>query len=357
MVALSVVLLFLTPLLWSQRKKKKKADEELPNQTLALPQELPNAVAGDTAHLVFHLTPLSNKGLLSQQVRDALRALQRQLDGATVLRLRAFVAGTGDLRRVPAIVSEMFTERRMPLPAVSVVQVGGLPMEGAQVVIEATSMAKKPVNPNGIAFLAARGLSTPNPLDPVLPLAEATIPQFRSAIREAGASEVLAVTCFASALDSQAALLVRGAFPKAAVDVVQLVRAPSRAVFECEAVARLERAPASPVESADGAVRLNLPRLVFTGSQMGFHSQDSDLRLAFQRLDKSLAAGQAAAAGVVFVRFYALTRGVADRVRQVSGEFFSKDRPPASTVVVLEGLPSLDASFGMDVVALPGGSR
>ena len=78
---------------------------------------------------MFHISPLSGKGLLSQQTRDALKAILKANGGAPVIHLRAFVAGSGDLRRVPQIVSEVFTAKKMPLPSVSVVLAGGLPLE------------------------------------------------------------------------------------------------------------------------------------------------------------------------------------------------------------------------------------
>ncbi len=65
------------------------------------------------------------------------------------------------LRRVPQIVSEVFTAKKMPLPSVSVVLAGALPMEDAQIVIEAVSSAKKEVNPDGLTFIAA---ATPDQL-------------------------------------------------------------------------------------------------------------------------------------------------------------------------------------------------
>jgi len=75
-------------------------------------------VVGDTRRLTFHVTPLSSKGLLSQQVRDALKALATSRRN-TVLKIRAFVAGSGDVRRVRDLVSESFVDRRQPLPALS----------------------------------------------------------------------------------------------------------------------------------------------------------------------------------------------------------------------------------------------
>ena len=44
---------------------------------------------------------------------------------------------------------------------------------------------------------------------------------------------------------------------------------------------------------------------------------------------------------------------MAAKVRAIRFEFYDKSKPPASTLLLFEGLPSLDASFGVDVVALP----
>lgn len=111
----------------SLAQRKKRAEPEV-TQTLELPKELPAVVVAESQRLVFHVSPLSARGLLSQQVRDALRALLGQAHGAQIVKLRGFVAGSGDIRRVPAIVSEVFVERRLNLPALSVVRVGALPL-------------------------------------------------------------------------------------------------------------------------------------------------------------------------------------------------------------------------------------
>ena len=113
----SACCLVLAPGLAAQKKAKPKKEEI--TQVLQLPKELPGAVTGETRRLTFHVTPLSSRGLLSAQVRDALRALTRETGGNSVLKIRAFVAGSGDLRRVRDLVSEVFTLRRLPLPALS----------------------------------------------------------------------------------------------------------------------------------------------------------------------------------------------------------------------------------------------
>ncbi|MEO7652670.1 MAG: hypothetical protein ABIZ80_19595, partial [Bryobacteraceae bacterium] len=83
-------------------KKPKKEDI---TQVLELPKDPPAAVTAETRRLAFYTSPLSGKGLLSAQVRDALKALLKSSGGASIVKIRALVAGSGDLRRVQAIVS------------------------------------------------------------------------------------------------------------------------------------------------------------------------------------------------------------------------------------------------------------
>jgi enamine deaminase RidA (YjgF/YER057c/UK114 family) len=130
----------ITPAAFGDKKKDKK--EEI-TQTLEVLPDPPSTIKAEVGRMVFHNSPLTAKGLLSQQVRDSIKAIWRSSKGASVVKLRALVAGTGDMRRVQAIVSEMFSEKRQTLPVLSVVQVGALPMEGAQVLLEATSLTRR----------------------------------------------------------------------------------------------------------------------------------------------------------------------------------------------------------------------
>src|SRR5690349_6138279 len=114
-------------LLCSPSLGKKKKPEDI-TQTLELPKDPPTVITADLHRMVFRITPLSSKGLLSAQTRDAVKTMLKQTSGENVVRVRAFVAGSGDLRRVPQIVSEVFTEHKLALPVVSVVQAGGLPL-------------------------------------------------------------------------------------------------------------------------------------------------------------------------------------------------------------------------------------
>lgn len=336
---------------WPLGKKKNKEEE---TQTLQLPKDPPSAVVAETRRLVFSVSPLSAKGLLSQQARDALKAVTRVHGGAQIVKIRAFVAGRGDLRRVRDIVSEAFTERRQPLPAVSVVQVGALPLEAAQVVMETTAVAKKDTGQYGLVFLSGQGESSAGPLDPIAPLAEKAIPKLAAAAKAAGSepADVTRVTCFVSSLDGvqQVRLSAQTVFPEAALDIVQAQRAPARARVECEAVARLRRA-AQPLEFTPDAALVGANRVVISGTQSSFGYQDTDARLAFERLGKAIEPLGVTWRDVAFAGIYPLSESIAEQVRKLRFQFFESTHPPATTLIPFEGLPSMDAGFAVEVVA------
>jgi enamine deaminase RidA (YjgF/YER057c/UK114 family) len=338
---------------------QKKKDKEEITQVLRLPEELPGAVAGDTRRLVFHTTPLSSKGLLSPQVRDALKALQHDAGGETVLKIRAFVAGSADLRRVRDLVSEFYASHKEPLPAITLVQAGGLPLDGAQVVLEAIAAAKRDANPYGLAFISPTVSTAEDPLGPVPPLTEKTLAGLRQSLQSVSLAppDALRVTCFFSSLQNlaESRRLVQTEYPHAALNFVQMNRAPRQALSACEAVARLRVAPPSPlsfVDSSGGESQIalvNAPLLVFTGGQDSFGYQEADARLAFERLKKSLEQAGATPKNVAYADYYPLSPGLGAQVRKVRGEFFDH---PAATMLIFEGLPSMDAGFAVDVVAV-----
>jgi enamine deaminase RidA (YjgF/YER057c/UK114 family) len=350
-------------ILWGGPQRKKNKEEQ--TQTLQLPKELPGAVAGDTRRLTFHVTPLSARGLLSQQVRDALKALSRDAGGETVLHIRAFVAGSGDLRRVRDLVSEAFTERKQALPSLSLVQSGGLPLEGAQVVFEYTAVARKDLHPQGVIFFSAQAAFSENPADPVAPLTAKSLAALRQNVQAAGAepADVLKVSCFFSSLENLAASReqVAAEYPKASLNFVQTERAPARAIAACEAVARARSASATPLrfirkEAApelgeSAAVQVAAPQVVFTGSQVAFGYEEKDARLAFSRLKRVVEQAGASMQDVAFAHYYPLSTGIAAQVRKVRAEFLDRTNPPAGALLVFESLPSLDAGFAVDVVA------
>lgn len=354
----------------AQRKKKEKKEEI--TQTLEVLPDPPNAVKVDPTRLVFHVSPLSSKGLLSQQVRDGIKELWRLNKGASIVRLRAWVAGTGDMRRVANIVSEMFTDKRQPLPVVNVIQVGLLPMDGAQVWLEATSVAKKVQHPHGIALISGQAgsaaIDPANPSMKVAHLAAKGVADLKTALAgvQLEAKDVLRVSCLSTSLEdySEARQMVAIAFPQAALTYVQSVRSPASHVVECEAVARLNAPVGAPAKFVQPpgltasknfthVVLVGAPQVILTTTQLAFRAQDADIRLAFSRLQGILESAGSSMKHVLFSSVYPLTEATTARVRAIRFEFYDSSKPPASTLLLFEGLPSLDASFGVDVVALP----
>jgi enamine deaminase RidA (YjgF/YER057c/UK114 family) len=329
-------------------KKKKKGDDV--TQALALPPELPSAVLAETDRLTFQVTPLSSKGLLSQQTRDAIKILLKTNHGP-IVKLRAFVAGSGDLRRIGEIAGEMFLEKHMPLPALTVVLVGALPMVGAQVVIEAAEVDRKVVNPNGVAFLAAQPA----------PSVTESLAKLKSTLASAGIepSDALLVTCFVSSLDDQrdTQQAMSASFPGVALNYVQMQRAPVMPPAACEATAHLAKPAASGSQSGGSQsggsqmVLVSAPQIVISGTQLAFGSQDADLKLAFERLEKALAAKGAHFDHAAISHLYVTSSSLAARVLALEASQPGGAR--LSTVLPVEALPSLDAPFGLDVIAVP----
>jgi enamine deaminase RidA (YjgF/YER057c/UK114 family) len=334
-----------------KKSKNKKKDEEPATQVLPLPKDLPQAIAAETDRLTFFNSPLSSKGLLTAQTRDALRSLIAASKGSTIVKLRAFVAGSGDTRRVQTLVGEVMTEKKLPLPALSTIQVGSLGMEGAQVLIEAIAVERRPLNPQGLAFISGQAAKTFHD----------SVASVNKALSAANASDILSMTCFVSSLEETQADRAAASLPSNAI-VVQMRREPSPTAAECEAVARLKVAPATPVAllNPEGLTQspnyaqialVNAPRVVFTGLQIAFHDQPPDARLAFDRLAKTLESVSVSYANVFFAHTYALTAQAIELVRGVRFSYLDQAHPPASTLLPFEGLPALDASFAMEVVA------
>jgi len=333
------------------------------------PQSLPLAVQADAERLTFHVSPLSAKGLLTQQITDAVKYILKANGGGTVIKLRAFVASSGDLRRVQSVVTEMFSDRLRPLPALTVIQVGQVPLAGAQVVLESISLAKKPMNRNGLIFVAGDPLGGRADIakSPAELVARST-GSIQRIVEDAhsGGTDVIALTCFTSSLDGYAEIrkTTTALFPQAAVNIVQAQRAPDMPMAQCEAVARLRTAPQKAIELVSDtsggsvprgarAVLVKAGRITMSSAQLAFQSEPADVRLAFTRLKGTLEQAGTAISNVFFANFYTLTRGMLDRTEAVRSEFFDPTRLPAGTGVPVEGLPAMDASFSMDVIASP----
>jgi enamine deaminase RidA (YjgF/YER057c/UK114 family) len=328
--------------LYAQKRGKK--NEEPKSQVLPLPPELPMVLAADTQSLDFHISPLLKTGGLAVQIRRSLSDLLRDTRGETIVKLRAFVSGVGDARRVQTEVTSSFSEHKLPLPVLTIIQVGRLGDDLAQVVIEAVVSTKKTLNPNGLAFLSGQtGKSLPEALD-----------HLRQSATEAeiGADQIVSCTCFAPSLESGdgSRKAVEAVFPKTAINVVQALRDPVSTASMCQAVAQLSHPPKESVlvwmKNAHVSL-VNSRKLVFTGLQLSFGNYLDDAHEAFARLERAASALQASNAPVQ-VNAFSLDLTGASALRK-STSF------PASvfTVQTIEGLPSVDASAGIEAILAP----
>ena len=302
------------------------------------------ALGADTEELDFHISPLLRIGGLAAQIRQSLNDLIRDTRGETIIKLRAFVAGAGDARRVQAEVRQIFTERKLPLPVLSILQVGALGDQAAQVVIEAVVSTHKTVNPNGLAFLAGQ----------MGPSLNEALEQVKASARAAGIEpeRVLTCTCFTSRIENSDATraMVQAIFPKSAINVVEALRDPANDASTCEAVGQLREAtrPGPVVWLKNSRTTLvTSHRLVFTGLQLTFGSYLDDAHEAFARLQRAASALQAVEAPVE-VNAFSLDASAGSALRKSTSV-------PASvfTVQTVEGLPSVDASAGIEAVMAP----
>lgn len=323
---------------------QRKKNEEPKTQVLPLPPQLPMALAADTETLDFHISPLLKTGGLSAQIHQSLYELIRDTRGETIIKLRAFVAGAGDARRVQAIVGDSFTDRKLPLPVLSIIQVGALGEQAAQVVIEAVVSTHRKVNPNGLAFLAGQTGSS---------FGEA-VERLKASAGAASVSgnHVLTCTCFTSGAENFESMraALRAEFPNSAVNVVQALRDPATDSNMCEAVGQLSQPPAEgPVVLLKNAraTLVDSHQLVFTGLQLSFGSYLVDAQEAFARLQRAASALEAIEAPVE-VNAFCLDAYAGSALRK-SASF------PQSTLTVqtVEGLPGVDASAGIEAVLAP----
>ncbi|MGH9648510.1 MAG: hypothetical protein ACRD4E_17030, partial [Bryobacteraceae bacterium] len=224
---------------------------------------------------------------------------------------------------VATIVAEEFSAKKMPLPVMTTVQVGALPMEGAQVVIESVSAEKKTLNSNGLVFFAAQ-----------------RAPELAAAA-EARDALMVQVTCFVGDLTQvdSARAAITSAFPAAAANFVQPTRLAVEPGTSCEGVGRLQK----PGTSA--------AKLVFTGIQMAFQDSDQDLRLAYGRLGRALETMKAVYSGTLVLNVYSLNSATAQKAAALAPEFLGASARPAKSSQIVEGLPSLDATVAIELVA------
>lgn len=325
-------------------QRNRKSTEEPKTQVLPLPPDLPMALEADTAALDFHISPLLRTGGLSAQIRQSLNDLIRDTKGETIIKLRAFVAGAGDARRVQAEAAQIFTEKKLLLPTLSIIQVGALEEEAAQVVIEAVVSTRKTVNPSGLAFFSGQTGAT----------YQQAVQRLQASVKLASVDpdRLLRCTCFTSAIDTAAGLrrALHADFPDAAINIVQPLRDPATNNTLCEAVGQLSQPRAEGPVVLIGNARttlVNSPKLVFTGLQLTFGNFLDDAQEAVLRLQRAASAVQSVEAPVEINAFVLDAYG-GSALRKMTAAPLS-----TFTVQTIEGLPAMDATAGIEAILAP----
>lgn len=337
---LLLALALASSLLASQKNKEPKSE------VLPLPKELPMALSADTATLEFRALPLLQSGGLSAQIRETVSLLLRDTKKENVIKLRAFVAGPGDARRVQSVVTESFGEHKLSLPVVTIVEVGALQDSRAQIAMEATVSTGKQLNPNGLVFLS--GQSAQN--------LTAALARLRASALSASAGSILRATCFVSRIDGQGAAMqnaMTAALPGATATVVQALRDPLEDSATCEAIAQANPSAASAAEPVvllpqARATVVRTGQLIFTGLQLSFGNFLDDAQEAFDRLNRAASAINAVGTPVQVTAFSPDPSSMA-ALRKTAHV-----PPGVFTVQPVQGLPGADASAGVEEVLAPG---
>lgn len=319
------------------------------------------AVVAKVENLAFEVAPQSGSGTAIEQTRRVWKNLK-----GNPLSVRAFVAGTKEeAQAVQQELGALARKRGKSAPALSVIQVGGLPQPGSKVVLESVRSVTPAVNRHGLAFVSGQPVSQEGVASEMRPLVEKSLSALQTAHRAAGLepADILRITCFMSALGDIEA--VRSAteeeFPKAAATYVQLVRTPQRSLVECETVARLRSSPTERLKmlSPDGLPKspnysqvalLSPGKVAFTSLRSAASLNDADARAVFAEAQKTLAGAGADIKNVAMSSLYPTSNAASELIRKIRFDYYDSGNPPGSTMLVFEGLPGA-AAFGVAVVA------
>lgn len=320
----------------------------------------PTPAIAETRRLEFQVLPAESEGDVKQQIQAGLKRVQ-----LPIVHLRIFVAGFYQLGHARETVEAIFKARRQPLPALTIIGVGALPQPGAKVSMEVALTGKANSNPNGLAFASGMAGSDPNPDARLFPLAEKAVRDLNSVHRVAAieANDVQRVTCLMSGLNDLAAIQshFKTAFPKAALNFVQLQNAAKSSVIECESVSRLRQSQPEPIRwlmSEDIPKSPNFShvalvataQLAFSGLELAIGDDDAASRAAFAKLAERLESVGASIKQVAMSSLYPTSQSAADTIRKTRFDFYDRAHPPASTMLLFETLPYA-SSIAVDVVA------
>jgi enamine deaminase RidA (YjgF/YER057c/UK114 family) len=315
--------------------------------------DFPTASVAETRSLEFHVAP-ATAGSLDAQVRAALRELARRNRNAALVKLRVFAVGAAALDSSRLAIARALAHTNAPLPVLSLVGAAGFPDTTQLVEIESTAAGGHALNPQGVGFIA--GVASP--------AGDRTVAGLARVAREAGipSANVLRISCFYERADqvAPARAAIATAFPTAEASFVFSYAASSAPAIECEAVARLAAAPATPRQYFNlpgvpaspnyaHAALVATRTVVFADAGMALDATDSSMHAMLERTKTAVARYGASLSSVVMGDNYWLTDAARDTLRLVRTQYFG-GTVPAATGVFFTSLASEGASAALELV-------
>ncbi len=312
------------------------------------------AIEVEPHRLIYRVSTVQPSGDAADQARRAVR-------GSRAVKLRAFVVGRENVAPVRVAIEAEF--KRRPMPLLNIVVVGALPGANLKVSIESVSESEKIVNPHGIAYVSGQPATSDDPA--IAPLIEKSLAALDIAHRSIGVgkSDVLIATCFVSNLVGyeNSRRLVGNAFPRAAINFVQLQREYERGFVECETVVRQTTRPGGALILSNPAGLPSSPNYSHIASigakkvvltEVKSAAGEVDAREAFRQMDELLKSHRTSLSNTAMSHIYPVSQAGSDLVRGIRFDYYDRSRPPGSTLVIFEGLPAPAASFAFEVVAV-----
>ncbi|MCC6363733.1 MAG: RidA family protein [Bryobacterales bacterium] len=301
-------------------------------------------VVTPTESLRFQTINPEPKGTLTEQLERA----EGKVKGR-VYRYRVFVRPEADVK--PFSIT-------LRAPVLTIVRVAALPHKDQKISLEAVTSGGR--NPHGLVFISGEGVTKNEATPKVAPMVTTALDNVNKALHAAqlAPADVLSLTCYISSLDDIAEVqkLTASRYPKAARNHLQIPIAFGRALVECEAVARAKGAvgflspeglPKSPNFSHVAGV--SAKKLYWSGVHTAPSCDEAGVRKMFQNLEGDAKKEGAALDQAAFSYLYPNSQQGMDLIRNIRFGFYSKERPPASTMILFNGVEDANACAAVEV--------
>lgn len=300
----------------------------------------------NTREVRFQVAPVETAGSLAEQAKQAKKAIKGK-----VYRYRAFVGPEEDTAPLKEILKA---------PALAIVRVSALPLEGAKIVLEAVTGGGN--NPQGMVHISGQGASRNEHMTRIQPIVEETYKNLDTALAAAAVTpaDVMQITCYLSTYTDLPGIqaLTEKRYPSS-VNSYLLVPVPAtRGFVECEATARATKIigyinPEGLSKSPNftHVVGLHSPRIAWSGLIEAKNCSKQGITEMFQRLDASMKKLGAAVDQTAMSYLYPNSEEGTKLTRDIRFDFYRRSHPPASTLITFAGVGDKNACTAVEVSA------